>query len=320
MLKVAVAIADYQPSGKIAAAGLYSPEAQLMSAPLTVGLLNALHSTVDNGLSACEGGFGYRGAIGQDNCNWGSAGRRASAEGLLTLPLPAVPTAASIVDQLDLLLTGGRLSAAIKAYIMESVGVAHFGVMYMVAHETGSANPVTDEISTQGSMCMSAKDFHDVACCSGVQSGHGDMNYGRGSRFASCAEVTEPLFGGSWVLDGVTDSTGATCTNNECRNQACINDVEFSSAEAYCAADNARLCTQAEVEGSCLAYNGCGNRYLWTSTPCTVDEAEEAQRLAAKLILGTAEFRTLSDNRLGTTPRAGKKSHKSNMEGRFLSN
>ena len=76
-----------------------------------------------------------------------------------------------------------------------------------------------------------------------------------------------------------------------------MNDLNHGDAAEICAADNARLCTQGEIEASCTAYNGCGNRNVWTSTPCSVDQSEEAQRLAAKLIIGSAEFRTQSDNR-----------------------
>jgi len=97
---------DYQPAGKIAQAGLYSPEAELLTAPLTVGMFNALHSLVDYGLTSCASGFSehnFQQYNGGSDC--GSTDRnRGTAKGQLMLPPPAGRTAVGVVDQLDLLL------------------------------------------------------------------------------------------------------------------------------------------------------------------------------------------------------------------------
>jgi hypothetical protein len=111
--------------------------------------------------------------------------------------------------------------------------------------------------------------------------------------------VTEPLFTGLWVAEGC-----GGCTDDACRQACCVQQKTYPEAEAICAADNARLCTRAEIEGSCQADNGCGFMNVWTSTGCAVgDTSAEAQRFATKLILGTAEFRTQSDNRMKTAVR-----------------
>ena len=291
----------YSPTGKVGDAGLVSPEAELLSAPNTVGLFNGLHALVDYGLSSCAQGFGNHltsNTIGGVDCSHPDSAR-AGAVGLLTLPQPEDRTAEGVVNQLDLLLTGGRLAPATKASIVESVDAAHYREMHMVGHGAGLVNPVTGDVG-MSSYCAAAGEIHDVACCSDEQDTHGDLNYGMGHRFAECAAVTTPLWVGSWVLEGCGD-----CTNNQCKNQCCIEDVEFLAGEAACAADNARLCTVEELEAGCASYNGCGHGgdFLWSSTPCTIDATEDAQRLAAKLILGTSEFRTTADNRQKPTPR-----------------
>ena len=290
----------YQPSGKVLDAGLYAPEAQLLSAPNIVGLFNGLHSLVDFGLTTCQAGWGGApDGIGGNDCSTADS-MRATNLGSLTLPVPEARNAQAVVDQLDLLLTGGRLSAANKASIIEGVSAAHYRDMRMVAGGAGVINPVTGEESGMGSYCASPEDIHDVSCCSDTRDTHGDLPYGTGHRFATCAAVTNPLFVGAWLTEGCGD-----CTTNSCKNACCVLDQNYYAAEAACAADNARLCTVQELEAGCAGYNGCGHDadYLWSSTPCSVDNTEDAQRLAAKLILGTSEFRTTADNRLLSTPR-----------------
>jgi uncharacterized protein (DUF1501 family) len=81
----------YQPEGPIADVGLVSPEAELGTGPFVVGLLNTLTSAI-------------RGTWAN-----GKIARRWS---------PEQPSdAASVVNELDLLLTGGRLSSHSKAVI-----------------------------------------------------------------------------------------------------------------------------------------------------------------------------------------------------------
>ena len=83
----------YQPEGPVAETGLLSPEAELGTGPFIVGFMNAL-------TSAFRGTY----AAGQIAGRW-SAADPADADG--------------VVDELDLLLTGGRLNSHSKAVITE---------------------------------------------------------------------------------------------------------------------------------------------------------------------------------------------------------
>jgi hypothetical protein len=51
----------------------------------------------------------------------------------------------------------------------------------------------------------------------------------------------------------------------------CMNASTYEEAAAACAADGARLCTQAEVESNCDYGAGCAgdSSHIWTSTNCT---------------------------------------------------
>ena len=50
---------DYQPDGAVKDASLVAPEALLLTAPTTIGYLNAVFSSVEWGLTACNGGLVY---------------------------------------------------------------------------------------------------------------------------------------------------------------------------------------------------------------------------------------------------------------------
>lgn len=123
---------SFQPAGKISAGNLCSPEAELLTAPLTVELLNAFHSLIDRGLTWCEGGLATR-SILPTGCYGGSGiyenlmeRSRANSLGPLMLPLPANRTVEGLVDQLDLLLTGGRLSPRTRSFINDAVSARSF--------------------------------------------------------------------------------------------------------------------------------------------------------------------------------------------------
>lgn len=51
---------DFAPDGSIGDAGLVSPEATLTTSPITIALLNGLHSLIDLGHTYCYGGFADR--------------------------------------------------------------------------------------------------------------------------------------------------------------------------------------------------------------------------------------------------------------------
>ena len=107
---------DFSPSGALAAAGLYAPEAGLATAPFLIGLLNGLVSLVDLGLSSCSYGFGqgcahYQLRRDYPSVDW-SNGRLEFA--------PQDDNASAVVSELDLLLTAGRLNPNATAVITQA--------------------------------------------------------------------------------------------------------------------------------------------------------------------------------------------------------
>ena len=104
---------EYQPAGPVARANLVAPEAGLATAPYLIGFLNGMLSLIDNGLSSCLGGFGRQCShwkLRRDypDVEW--------SDGQVTFA-PAQSSAAEVVSELDLLLTGGRLNVNATAVI-----------------------------------------------------------------------------------------------------------------------------------------------------------------------------------------------------------
>ncbi len=112
---------EYAAPGHIKAASLTSPEAQVMSGPKVISLLNGLISLVDLGLTECYSGFGERTV-------WQCAGLESyfdTSNGQYTRGklkyLPSNPSdASSVVDELSLLLTAGRLNNASRDFIINA--------------------------------------------------------------------------------------------------------------------------------------------------------------------------------------------------------
>ena len=104
---------EYTPAGPVARASLVSPEAGLATAPYLIGFINGMSSLIGSGLCSCFGGFGRSCAqwrLRNDfaNVEW--------SDGRLTWqPQPVAPS--EVISQLDVLLTGGRLSANATAVI-----------------------------------------------------------------------------------------------------------------------------------------------------------------------------------------------------------
>ena len=94
-------------------ANLTAPEGQLVTAPYLIGFLNAAASLIRHGLSDCAGGIGgSRGCIPSSRRDE----YRYRADGYLTWR-PSAADANTTVEQLNLLLTAGRLNPASKAVI-----------------------------------------------------------------------------------------------------------------------------------------------------------------------------------------------------------
>lgn len=104
---------EFSPAGPVQEAGLVAPEAQIATAPYLIGYLNGVSSLIDNGLTSCHRGFGdHNGQIsGGRYCHMpqGSDSIVRRSDGVLSFT-PSDPThPAKAVDEMALLLTGGRL-------------------------------------------------------------------------------------------------------------------------------------------------------------------------------------------------------------------
>jgi cullin-associated NEDD8-dissociated protein 1 len=109
-------LSDFQSAGPIADAALVSPEGQLSTTPLMVSYLNGISSLIDHGLTSCDSGFGVSEQKPARKCKGAhqrSGETRKNADGLLTFA-PKSTAANEVVDELDLLLTAGRLSKHTK--------------------------------------------------------------------------------------------------------------------------------------------------------------------------------------------------------------
>ncbi|KAL3923152.1 MAG: hypothetical protein SGILL_001820 [Bacillariaceae sp.] len=110
---------EYQPSGRLNAAGLVSPESQVLNGPMGVNLLNVLISLIKYGVTSCYGGFGYRNidrdGWNSDRCVIGDA--RNYGELTYNASTLALASATEVVDDLATLLTAGRLSSSSRDVI-----------------------------------------------------------------------------------------------------------------------------------------------------------------------------------------------------------
>lgn len=111
----------HRPVGPLDDSGLASPELELATMPFQINTLNGISSLVNRGLTACNSGFGwtYHEAAPSGRFTGNSFCRNLSspADGYFTFAPSA--TDSSVVDELDRLLTGGRLHNSTREYIRE---------------------------------------------------------------------------------------------------------------------------------------------------------------------------------------------------------
>ncbi len=111
----------YASPGLIKAASLTSPEAQVLSGPKVISFLNGIISLVDLGLSHCFGGLGEE-AI--EWCEGLESYYDTSSDdvdfGKLSFQPSNSNNAESVVDELSLLLTAGRLSTEARNIIVSA--------------------------------------------------------------------------------------------------------------------------------------------------------------------------------------------------------
>ncbi len=115
----------YQPEfapSTVAQIGLVAPEAQLGALPFVIGLIDGANAMILDGFSSCEGGLFSalcHGTLVPYPAEWNSAGFAVSSDGFLTWSPADATSAAAVVDELDLLLTGGRLDNHARAIMFE---------------------------------------------------------------------------------------------------------------------------------------------------------------------------------------------------------
>ena len=117
---------EFIPAGVLGDAGLVSPESQLSTAPNMIGYLNGMASLIDYGLSQCASGFGENNnPIGRDikgvagSCSVDHKDKwRKLSDGVLSFKpsYPANPT--SVIDEMAVLLTAGRLSTQTRSVLI----------------------------------------------------------------------------------------------------------------------------------------------------------------------------------------------------------
>jgi uncharacterized protein (DUF1800 family) len=113
---------DFAAEGAVEASGLVAPEAQLGVLPNIIGLLDGVSALVFDGLTSCAGGFGAE--CEKDSVTPSPLGNPLANTGRLGFEPADASSAAAVLDELDLLLTGGRLDAHSRAVIAEEYGAA----------------------------------------------------------------------------------------------------------------------------------------------------------------------------------------------------
>jgi cullin-associated NEDD8-dissociated protein 1 len=146
---------DYQPA-ELIDDGLSSPESKLGTAPFVVNYLNGMSSLIDVGLTSCRSGFGDSFAQPNRFCWEYSIGGamtqavRSTADGNLsfTPSLGMGSSSEAVVEELDLLLTNGRMGNISKKVIID----AHADTLI-----SGTAE---DALRLAQKLAMIAPEFH----------------------------------------------------------------------------------------------------------------------------------------------------------------
>lgn len=104
---------EYASPGVVSTAGLVAPEAFIFDTNRNVGLMKGLFSLIKWGLTDCYDGFGH----GGKHCQIRPEGDYSQGLGKLEF-LPTSYNAQEMLDELNLLLTGGRLNDEIQNTIL----------------------------------------------------------------------------------------------------------------------------------------------------------------------------------------------------------
>lgn len=291
---------DYSPPG---IGQLYSPEAQIVTPESIIHYLNGMQGIIYQGVSSCSvggtnhdqniNGFGYhykgnpefsRGLchnIEDPHCTRGPIYLACSDDdvnndGVLAFAPRNPANASATIDELDTLLTGGRLNSVIKGYIYGKYRAnTADAVAANSSHTLSFARGRGIDLGTgiMRNMCAADHHRHSAACC---------MDRGGRSRnpppgwFSRC----DPR---SRFRDEVWFTHGR-------RQVGCSISATHLESEVRCNAMGGRLCTVEEVEARCAASiqgrQRCfsDNVMLWTGSNCSVTHhytqgLEQAQRL-----------------------------------------
>ena len=144
---------DYQPVGPILDKGLVSPESQLLNPLQLISFINGVTSLPKYGLVDCAGGFGQSSErkIGKNlNCLILDDGNSSTEKVPFQLRwMPSHWNATSIVQQLDMLLTGGKLSKNNREIIEAAYNEA-----------LSSSGKALEALNVAQSMVAIAPEFH----------------------------------------------------------------------------------------------------------------------------------------------------------------
>ena len=133
---------ENRPAGPVTDNGLVGPEAELGTAPLVVGYLNGVSSLIDIGLSSCNSGFG-------NSFDRSCSAPQNTSDGVLSFN---ASTPDAIVDQLDLLLTSGRLNRTVKTYITS--------VVANMSSSVGATNGPVNALKLAQKLVAFSPEFH----------------------------------------------------------------------------------------------------------------------------------------------------------------
>uniref|UniRef100_A0A7S1G156 DUF1501 domain-containing protein n=1 Tax=Corethron hystrix TaxID=216773 RepID=A0A7S1G156_9STRA len=121
---------DFTPMGPLADASLVAPEAQVLTAPTMINAMNGMFSFIETGITDCFGGFGFFQWFRWPRCPSTSANQwtdqiKSEVSYGMSAYEPSFTDAESIVNELDILLTQGRLSTKSQQIIVEAINRAN---------------------------------------------------------------------------------------------------------------------------------------------------------------------------------------------------
>lgn len=123
---------EFSPSGQVAQASLVSPEAQVLTGPRIIDLLNGVFGLIKFGLHPCYGGFGGYGVLAESSeydaefCDelFGSRPNEAKepfegVAGKLSYQPTNIASADNTINELATILTAGRLSESSRVILKQ---------------------------------------------------------------------------------------------------------------------------------------------------------------------------------------------------------